>query len=70
LKLEDLPTTADDALRKDLEGDRKYVTLQLDLFNKEKASKTDPSDQLKREIEAVKHEIQDLSRDGERPYRP
>jgi hypothetical protein len=67
LKLEDLSTTADDALRKDLEGDRKYVALQLDLFNKKKASKTDPSDQLRREIKAVKHEIQDLSRDGERP---
>lgn len=70
LKLEELPATAVDALRKDLDGDRTYATLQLDLFHKEKAYKADPSDQLKKDIEVVKREIQELSNDREKPHRP
>jgi hypothetical protein len=70
LRLEELPSTASDVLRKDLEGDRTYATLQLDIFHKEKAYRVDPSDQQKREIEAAKNKIQELCNDMEKPHHP
>jgi len=68
LKLEELPNTGRDVVRKDLEGDHTYAMLQLDIFHKEKAYRVDPSDQQKREIEAAKHKIQELSNDMEKPH--